>query len=256
MTTYPTAPPALPVSGAPNNWLSTWTAGSTLTGSSTKNNQLSANAGSITLVGGPLDDTFIAYDPWTTVVGNGGTDTVETWGSGYKLPTGIANLYLEGGNNATATGNAGNNIILGNAGTDLIAGGGGNDILKAGTGADTFVVAAQANAVSWIEGFKAAGTVIDKIDLTGFGFQSFSAVQAAMVQSGTNVALNLANGEVLMLQNQSVSSLTASNFLGVPVGGSTSSSTAAPTPPPSPTPMPMPPAGSAPPPLPTGGALN
>src|SRR5689334_2289929 len=202
-TTYPSAPPVLPVSGAPNNWLSTGTAGSTLTGSPTKNNALSADAGNVTLVGGPLDDTFVAYDPWTKVVGNGGTDTVETWGSGYTLPAGIANLYLEGSSKATATGNAGNNIIVGNAGTDVIAGGGGNDILKAGTGADTFVVAQQANTTTWIEGFKTSGTITDKIDLTGFGFQSFAAVQAAMVQSGSNVAIDLGNGALLMLQNQS-----------------------------------------------------
>src|SRR5205814_7245345 len=63
------------------------------------------------LVGGWGDDTFIAYDPNTVVQGGGGTDTVETWGSGYTLPAGIANLTLEGGGNAFATGNSGNNII-------------------------------------------------------------------------------------------------------------------------------------------------
>ena len=251
-TTYPSAPPTLPVSGAPNNWLSTSTAGSTLTGNPTKNNQMSAHAGGVTLVGGPLDDIFIAYDRWTKVVDNGGTDTVETWGSGYTLPAGIENLYLEGTNNAFATGNAGNNIIIGNAGTDVIAGGGGNDILEAGTGADTFVVARQASATTWIEGFKASGTATDKIDLTGYGFQSFTAVQGAMVQSGSNVAINLGSGQLLMLQNQTVSNITAANIIGL----APASPTAAPTPPPNPTPMPVPPAGSAPPPLPVGGALN
>src|SRR5947207_13201864 len=86
------------------------------------------------LVGGWGDDTFIAYDPNTVVQGGGGTDTVETWGSGYTLPAGIANLTLEGGGNAFATGNSGNNIITGNAGADTLTTGGGNDILVAGTG--------------------------------------------------------------------------------------------------------------------------
>ena len=222
-TSFPTSPPALPVSQAPNNWLSTYTQGATLTGDPTKINQLSANATGVTLVGGPGDDTFIAYDPWTTVVGNGGVDTVLTWGSGYTLPTGVANLTLEGSGNAFATGNSGNNIITGNGGTDTLTTGGGNDILIAGTGVETFVPTQQANATTWIEGFNPS---LDKIDLSAYGFSSFSALQAAMTQSGSNVGITLGNGQLLMLQNQSVSNVTASNVIlgsSSTTGGSTGS---------------------------------
>ena len=104
--------PNLPKSAPPNNWLSTSVAGSTLTASPTKYNQLSANALNVKLIGGPLDDTYVAYDPGTKVVeqANGGIDTVMTWGRGYTLPANVENLTLMGSGNAYATGNAGNNL--------------------------------------------------------------------------------------------------------------------------------------------------
>jgi beta-glucanase (GH16 family) len=225
MTTIPTAPPALPVSLTPNNWLSIATPG-TLTGDPAMNNQLAAQTGGDILVGGPGDDTFIAYDPNTVIQGGGGTDTVETWGSGYTLPGGVANLTLEGSANAFATGNSGNNIITGNAGIDTLTTGGGNDILVAGTGADTFVATVQANTTTWIEGFK---TATDHVDLSAYGFSSFAAVQAAMTQSGANVALNLGNGQLLMLQGQTVSSITAGNIILPSAPAISSSSSSLPT---------------------------
>jgi len=194
----------------PNNWLSTYTQGATLTGDPTKNNQLGANATQDTLVGGPGDDTFIAYAPDTVVVPNGGIDTVETWGSGYVLPSGVANLTLEGSSNAYGSGNSGNNIITGNAGTNTLTTGGGNDILIAGTGADTFVITKDTSTTTWIEGFK---TATDKLDLSQFGFTSFAAAKAAMTQVGSNVEISAGNGQIVMLQNQQLSNLTANNVL-------------------------------------------
>ncbi len=158
----------------------------------------------MTLIGGNGSDTFVAYDPNTAITAGTGVDTVLTWGSGYTLPAGVANLTLEGSGNAFATGNSGNNIITANGGTDILTTGGGNDILIAGTGADTFVPTPQANSTTWIEGFNPS---LDTIDLSGYGFSSFAAVQAAMTQSGSNVGINLGNGQLLMLQNQQVSSI-------------------------------------------------
>ena len=214
MTSFPTSPPALPVSQTPNHFLYIWNPG-TLTAAPGFNNQLEASAWHVTLVGGSGDDTFIVYEPNTVVIPGTGVDTVETW-AGYALPAGIDNLTLEGIGSAVGTGNAGNNIITGNAGTDTLITGGGNDILIAGTGADTFVPTLQANTTTWIEGFNAS---LDTIDLRAYGFASFAALQGAMTQSGSNVGIDLGNGQLLMLQNQSVSNVSASNVL---LPGSTS----------------------------------
>src|SRR5262249_32138844 len=122
--------PTMPVSGAPNNWLASSTAGATLTGNPTKRNQLSGNAKRITLVGGPLDDTFISHAPPDCVAeaAGGAIDRVKTGGSGSVLPANVENLTLMGNANASATGNAGDNLIIGNAGADRITTGGGNDV--------------------------------------------------------------------------------------------------------------------------------
>ncbi|HLJ22093.1 MAG TPA: family 16 glycosylhydrolase, partial [Stellaceae bacterium] len=210
MPPAPSAPPTLPTSGMPNNWISTWTQGATLTGDPTKNNQLSANATQDTLIGGPGNDIFIAYAPDTKIVPNGGIDSVETWGTGYSLPNGVANLTLEGSANSYAYGNTGNNILTGNAGTDTLTTGGGNDILVSGTGADTNVITKAANTTTWIEGFKPA---TDKIDLSQFGFTSFAAAQAAMAQVGSNVEISVGDGQLVMLQSQQLSALNAGNVL-------------------------------------------
>src|SRR5262249_13976283 len=237
MSSIPSSPPNLPVSPTPNYSLSTSTPGATLVGKATKRNQLAANAANVTLVGGPVGDTFMVTDTSDVVIGNGGVDTVKSSVS-YTLPTGIDNLYLTGSANVTGTGNSGSNIIIGNAGTDVIVSGGGNDILRAGTGSDTFVVTKQANTTTWIEGFKTSGTSTDKIDLSAYGFASFAPVPAAMVQSGSNVAINLGGGELLMLQNQLVGHISASNIVGLPAS----------PPPPPPPPPPSPPPPSPPPP--------
>jgi beta-glucanase (GH16 family) len=256
---FPSAPPNLPLTPSPNYSASTSTPGATLAGKWGKRNQLTANAAKETLVGTSGADTFVVHDPSDVVVGNGGVDTVDSFVS-YTLPAGIDNLYLQGSANATATGNAGSNIIVGNAGKDVLVSGGGNDILKAGTGADTFVVAKQANATTWIEGFKTAGAATDTINLSAYGFQSFAAVQAAMTQSAGNVALNLGNGELLMLQGKHVSDITAADILGLPAVSPPPPPppppSAGPTPPPAPSAAIVPPAPSAPPNLPTSGMPN
>src|SRR5690349_21292797 len=265
---FPSAPPNLPVTPTPSYTRSISTPGATLTGKYGQRDQLTANAANDTLVGGVYSDTFIVHYSNDVVVGNGGVDMVESFVS-YTLPGGIDNLTLEGSASATATGNSGNNIIVGNAGTDVLVSGGGNDILRAGTGSDTFVVTKQAKSTTWIEGFKTSGTVTDKIDLSAYGFASFAAVQAAMTQSGSNVGLNLGNGELLMLQGKHVSDITAADIVGLPASPPPPPPPPISPPPPPPppasatlTPPPaasaaiMPPAPSAPPTLPTSGMPN
>jgi beta-glucanase (GH16 family) len=206
--------PVFPKSAAPNRWLSASIAGSTLTGSDTTRDQLAANAVNVTLVGGALDDTYIAYGTSTNIVeqANGGIDTVITWGNSYTLGANVENLTLMGGANSTATGNTGNNILTGNDGNNRIVTGGGNDLLVGSKGADTYVPTEAANSVTWITGFKASGTTIDKIDLRGFGIDGFTGIQSRMAQVGSDLRIDLGNGQQVMLENMTKSELTAANF--------------------------------------------
>jgi beta-glucanase (GH16 family) len=201
--------PSLPRSAAPNNWLSTSTVGATLQGAADRYNSLTASAGNVTLIGGPLDDTFIVANTTDQVIETsaGGIDTVKTSGPGYTLPPNVENLTLLGAANATATGNAGNNLITANAGRDRITTGGGNDVLVAGTGADYFVITRQAGSITWISGLKTAGTTQDKIDLYGYGFQGFDSVKAAMTQVGGDVKIDLGGGQSLMIEGKSMADI-------------------------------------------------
>ena len=216
--------PILPKSAAPTNWLSTASSGATLSGSAATRDQLSANAPNITLAGGGLDDTYIAYDPSTTIVesADGGVDTVQTWGSGFTLGANVENLNLMGGSNAYATGNSGDNLITGNSGNNRITTGGGNDVLIGSGGADIYVPTKAANSVTWITGFKAGGVAVDKIDVKGFGLSGFAAIQSRMTQVAGDLQIDLGNGQKVMIEGKSKSELTAANF---DVEGASSSST-------------------------------
>ena len=206
--------PVFPTSDSPNNWLSTGTAGSTLTGSNTMRDQLAANAGSITLIGGGLDDTYIAYDSTTKIVEQtgGGIDTVVTWGNSYTLGENVENLTLMGSNNSTAIGNTGNNILTGNDGDNRIVTGGGNDLLVGSKGADTYVPTKEASSITWIKDFKTSGATLDQIDLRGFGIDGFSGIQSRMTQVGSDVRIDLGNGQQVMLENKTTNELTAASF--------------------------------------------
>ncbi|MET1025939.1 MAG: family 16 glycosylhydrolase, partial [Dongiaceae bacterium] len=202
--------PKLPTSAPAKVSQSTSTGGQTLTGDPTKNNLLVANTSRVTLVGGPLDDTYIVYDPSDVVVeqNNGGIDTVQTWGSGFTLPANVENLQLMGTFNANAVGNSGNNLITANTGNDHITTGGGNDVLVAGAGADRFTLTKDLGTTTWITGLKTSGTVIDKIDLYGYGFQGFDSLRNAMTQVGSDVKIDLGGGQSLMLDGKTVASIT------------------------------------------------
>ena len=202
--------PKLPTSARAMVSQSTSTGGQTLTADPTKNNLLVANTSKVTLVGGALDDTFIVYDPSDVVVEqkNGGIDTVETWGSGYTLTANVENLQLMGTSNATAVGNSGDNLITANTGKDNITTGGGNDVLVAGRGADKFTITKDAGATTWITGFKSSGTVMDKIDLYGYGFQGFDSLRSAMTQVGSDVKIGLGGGQSVMLEGKTIADIT------------------------------------------------
>jgi beta-glucanase (GH16 family) len=212
MTTV-TMPP-LPTTAAPTVWLVDNTAGTTLDADPTGNNQLSANAGNVTLVGSAAgNNTYIVYDTSDVIdqVASAAPNTVETWGSGYSIASdlNVQNVTLEGTNTATATGNAGDNILTGNAGIDTITTGGGNDTVIDGTGADTIIPTREAGSVTWVENFKTSGTAHDTLDLYGLGFQSFAQFESALTQDGVNTVISLAGGQSVVLADTQAGSLTA-----------------------------------------------
>ena len=172
------------------------------------------------LYGNLGNDTFYVDTPADLVFEQPGegTDTVYAGinGGGFYLYANIENLILTGNTpfgvgNALdngLTGNAIGNYLLGGLGNDRLNGMGGNDVLFGEGGNDTFVF-----------GIGTGGDVIgdftrgqDKIDISAFGF-SFAQAQANFSQVGGNGAINLGNGDFIVLNGVTMSQLTASDFI-------------------------------------------
>jgi len=106
------------------------------------NDFLDGGAGVDQLFGGTGDDTYIVEADTEKVGDIAGIDLILTPISlslSSTLISGVENLSLTGGANATVSGNQLNNSIWGNAGNNSMDGGRGRDTLIAGNGRDTLV---------------------------------------------------------------------------------------------------------------------
>ncbi|WP_175955279.1 S8 family serine peptidase [Burkholderia sp. BCC0405] len=102
----------------------------------------------------------------------------------------------------------GNDTLKANSADALLDGGRGNNTLIGGSGKDYFVVHRRAGGLDTIVNFAAnRGEVID---LVGFKGKSFANLK--LTQEGANVRIDLGDGQSIVLENQSVSSLTAAQF--------------------------------------------
>jgi Ca2+-binding RTX toxin-like protein len=171
--------------------------------------------------GGSGDDIYWVDtgDDLTFESVSGGTDTVHADvtvpNAGVYLYANVENLVLEGttafgvGNELAnqLTGSASGNWLLGGAGSDRIAGLAGNDVLFGEAGADTFVFGAGSGA-DLIGDFAIAQDVIEFASY----FTSFAQAQANFVQVGADGAIDLGNGELIVLLGVTMANLTAANF--------------------------------------------
>lgn len=194
-------------SGSPERWFSATNSGPTLYGSAL-NDALYGDAGvMVTMSGGKGDDTYYLYSSNNKAVefGDGGIDTISTWMS-YKLPQNFENLTVTG-DKRYAFGNAQDNIITGGSGQQTLDGGPGDDVLKGGAGADIFVVT-KGNGSDLILDFAAE----DSVRIGGYGFTSCGEVKANMVQSGTDVRLELSDDEFLVFAGKTIDQFRADQF--------------------------------------------
>jgi serralysin len=149
---------------------------------------------------------------------NEGIDTVyaDINGAGFYLYDHIENLILLDdtpfgvGNSLDnrITGSATGNYLLGGRGNDTLNGAGGNDVLFGETGNDIFVFTSGTGAD--VIGDFTRGQ--DRIDVSSYGL-SFTQLQARFTQSGANGAIQFANGDVIVLNGVTMSTLTAADFI-------------------------------------------
>ena len=173
--------------------------------------------------GGDGNDSYYVDtgDDLTFEAAGGGTDTVYAnvagANSGVYLYANVESLVLQGtttfgvGNELAnnLTGNASVNLLLGGLGDDVLNGKGGNDVLFGEGGSDTFVF--EHGTGGDVIGDFLAGT--DKIDLHAFGFTSFAQVQAHMVENNGTTAIDLGNGDFIVINAVANAALHAGDFL-------------------------------------------
>lgn len=173
------------------------------------------------LYGNEGDDRFYVDTPDDLVFEQAGqgTDTVyaNIKGAGYYLYANIENLVLEGntpfgvGNvlDNRMTGNAAGNYLLGGGGNDTLNGMGGNDVLFGEAGNDVFVFTSGGG--SDVIGDFTRGQ--DRIDLSALGITGLGQISGGFVQDGNVGAILLASGDVIVLHNVQMGTLTAGDFI-------------------------------------------
>lgn len=122
---------------------------------------------------------------------------------------------IGGDGNDTLTGNAGTNRLVGGRGGDILSGGAGRDILDGGAGNDTMTATrpislrfAKRRATDVITDFSVSGR--EKIALVGFGSLSYAGLTIS--QESANTRVTLGNGQSVVLNGVTATSITADNF--------------------------------------------
>lgn len=133
-------------------------------------------------------------DTADTIVGRGGNDE----------------LYGYSGDD-TLNGNDGNDVLFGNEGADTLTGEAGDDFMIGGAGADVLKFGSTSEGTDWIDDFVVGQ---DKIDLSSIAaFDDFADVLAVAAEWGGTTWLNFDQNNSIRLQNITLTSLTADDFI-------------------------------------------
>lgn len=133
-------------------------------------------------------------DTADTIVGRGGNDE----------------LYGYTGDD-TLNGNDGNDVLFGDEGADRLIGEAGDDYMTGGDGPDTFAFGSTSEGTDWIDDFVAGQ---DKIDLSAIvAFDDFADVLAIAEEWGGTTWLNFNQSNSIRLQNVTLASLSAGDFV-------------------------------------------
>jgi len=152
------------------------------------------------------------------VVGGDGNDIIN--GDRILINSEFGNDTLIGGNGDDAlTGRGGDDRLLGGADNDILIGGSGRDILNGGDGADQFIFQDTVRGlgdnsdVDIIVDFDSSEG--DNISINGFGIETFGDLLPLMSDVNGNVRIDFGEGNILIIRNTEMGSLTASDF-GLP----------------------------------------
>ena len=188
------------------------TGNDTLNGDNNEDN-LFGGAGNDNLDGGSdLErDVLFGGSDDDLLVGRGGNDALRGNTGEDRLFGGTGNDNLQGGNqNDELDGGNGVDVLDGGSGNDILNGGSGNDRLTGGGSNDLFIFENGSGIDRITDSNFGSG---DQIDLTSFGLADFAAVMDLATQVGDDVRIQLNMDDRLILQDTTLASLDANDFI-------------------------------------------
>lgn len=201
------------VDGGTGNDLLDGDAGADLLLGNDGNDDLDGGTGADTLRGGDGNDNLSGEDDADRLEGGIGTDTMVGGSGADTLVGGTGADRMWGGEGAdTLNGGSGNDRLFGEEGADSIVGGSGADYIMGGAGADTINGGSGADTFVFTDGDDADRIVgfadnSDTLDLSDFGLTWAQLKTKASVVDGNDLRLNLGDGDVLVIEDFTITKL-------------------------------------------------
>ncbi|WP_298955906.1 calcium-binding protein [uncultured Methylobacterium sp.] len=165
---------------------------------------IGAGAGNDLVLGGSGNDALIGETGNDTIFGEYGNDFLDGREGRDFLGAGAGDDVLSGGaDDDGLNGEDGNDLLFGNSGNDALVGGRGSDVFAFGRGDGRDI----------IQDFTVSGAERDVIAFNGGVFASFEQVRAASQQIGMDTIITIGAETSVVVQNVSLASLTADNFM-------------------------------------------
>ena len=186
-----------PAFNAPSNWFGT-------TSSSIINKMVTDGHDDLSLPLINLGKPLTAPSTDAPLVGSATSDSHLTGSSHDDIIIGFdGNDVLDGG--------SGQDSLYGGAGDDTLTGGAGDDWLSGGAGADKFIFSGHFGHDTIID-FTATGSEHDVVHFSASDFANYAVLQEHMVQSGSDVLIQMDAADTILLHHVSLSALTAADF--------------------------------------------
>jgi Ca2+-binding RTX toxin-like protein len=164
-----------------------------------------------TLVGGAADDTLHVNNVYDKFSGGGGVDTVYATVN-VTLSNDVENLTMDAKwSPVFGIGNAGANLIRAVSPNVTIEAKGGDDVVVSYGQGDIFVFG-KGSGRDVVYNFHTGSTDSDVARLEGYGFNTFTDVNKAMTQQGSDVLLKLSATDSVLFKNTTVAAFTPNNF--------------------------------------------
>jgi Ca2+-binding RTX toxin-like protein len=162
------------------------------------------------IIGGANSQIYHTLGGNDFVDGNGGNDIIHA-GSGNDVAIGgDGHDFLTGGTgNDILIGENGADALFGGSGSDVITGGAGRDQINGGSGADRFVFT-TGSGHDTLTGFENGH---DKIDLSGYGIESFSEIAHAVKAGWFGTSIKLSSDSSIFLAGTWKHQIDASDFI-------------------------------------------